>query len=709
MEDLKGSLFKRDIEDYKTNINPIAGYINQATKFVEVMFNQTPEEARKTVLAKIKEYGIIDPEVTYRQQGETGDRTIEKSTLSQYLKDTIEKNEIMAPSFTTYTHPSVKKSLHSEFLGVNLAKRKADKKAAFKAKQADDMYKFNYYNTLQKTRKVANNSLSGAYASKSTILFNPSAHYTLTSITRSVASIGNAITESLVGGNKIFKKPENVVNYITAIITNIDMRAVEYCINKYTLHMPTVDEVMVMIDHGSRWYWKDDDYRNYIKTVLGKLSPLERSAVLYVNDMYHLRMYNEAFVRKLVTELSQRVEHGSVNHLKDLNSAVEGIPFLAHFIWADELRGMDINYEKMEGTPLLEKLASTAKHLTERFDYYRYLIRTFYTSDILPIDIANIKDTLRDVIVLSDTDSTCGSYEEWIHWYYHGDMKITNEAIAVSAVIMTINTQVMDHNIKVFAKNMNIDKSNMDTLAMKNEFFWPVFVPANVSKHYYADVMVQEGNVFKNNDLELKGVHLISSNIDQSLIAEVKKMMGEVFETVKRGDMICLFDYLTRVANIERGIVKKLSAGDLSVFKMDKIKSANSYKKGEVDSPYIHHILWETVFADKYGHSAEPSYSVIKVPTIINTAKDMKDFCDNIKDVDIKYKLKQFLEKTGKDKIGVFRLPIAVIGNKGIPEELRDIIDVERVIKDNCNVFYMFLATLGGYKKPTRTLFQMGY
>ena len=58
MEDLKGSLFKRDIEDYKTNINPIAGYINQATKFVEVMFNQTPEEARKTVLTKIKEYGI---------------------------------------------------------------------------------------------------------------------------------------------------------------------------------------------------------------------------------------------------------------------------------------------------------------------------------------------------------------------------------------------------------------------------------------------------------------------------------------------------------------------------------------------------------------------------------------------------------------------------------------------------------------------------
>ena len=409
MDDYKGSLFKRDMEDYHTELNPIAGYVKQASKFLEVTFGYTPEEARKKVIEKIKEYKVKDPIVTYRNQNEWGDRIIETAPLSSYIKDTLSKNEIIVPSFTTYTHPDTKKSLHSEFLSINLAKRKADKNAAFAARQAGDMNKFNYYNTMQKTRKVANNSLSGAYASKSTILCNPSAHYTLTSITRCVASIGNAITESIVAGNKIFKKPENVLNYLNAIVTEMNTNAVLHCINKYNLHCPTTDEVMVMIDHGSRWYWKDETYREHIRSYLNRLTPEQRTAVLYTNDLYHMRMYNPEFMRKLLTDLTRRVETGSVDNLKDLNTAPEGIPILAHFIWAEDLRGLKVNYKEMEGTELLMKLASTAKYLTEKFSYYKFLIRTFLTTDILPVDIANIKDIQRDVIVLSDTDYTCGS------------------------------------------------------------------------------------------------------------------------------------------------------------------------------------------------------------------------------------------------------------------------------------------------------------
>lgn len=709
MDDYKGSLFKRDMEDYHTELNPIAGYVKQASKFLEVTFGYTPEEARKKVIEKIKEYKVKDPIVTYRNQNEWGDRIIETAPLSSYIKDTLSKNEIIVPSFTTYTHPDVKKSLHSEFLSINLAKRKADKNAAFAARQAGDMNKFNYYNTMQKTRKVANNSLSGAYASKSTILCNPSAHYTLTSITRCVASIGNAITESIVAGNKIFKKPENVLNYLNAIVTEMNTNAVLHCINKYNLHCPTTDEVMVMIDHGSRWYWKDETYREHIRSYLNKLTPEQRTAVLYTNDLYHMRMYNPEFMRKLLTDLTRRVETGSVDNLKDLNTAPEGIPILAHFIWAEDLRGLKVNYKEMEGTELLMKLASTAKYLTEKFSYYKFLIRTFLTTDILPVDIANIKDIQRDVIVLSDTDSTCGSYEDWVKWYFNGDTKLTNESIAIASAIMTINTQVMDHNIKVFAKNMNIHPKNMDTLAMKNEFFWPVFVPANVSKHYYAETMVQEGNVYRSNDLEVKGVHLLASNIDQTLVDKLQSMMKEVFETIKAGEKLSLYKYLVEVANIERDLIKRIKAGDLGVFKKDKIKAANSYKNGEIESPYFHHLMWNYVFAEKYGKAEEPAYSVYKVPTTISTKKDMEQFLNSIEDNDISLKLKFFLEKHKKDKIGVFRFPVQVIGNKSIPEEVVPYIDITRVVEDNCNPFYIFLSTLGGYRKPTRLISQMGY
>ena len=37
------------------------------------------------------------------------------------------------------------------------------------------------------------------------------------------------------------------------------------------------------------------------------------------------------------------------------------------------------------------------------------------------------------------------------------------------------------------------------------------------------------------------------------------------------------------------------------------------FKKGPSESPYFHYLLWENVFAEKYGHVDEPPYGVIKV------------------------------------------------------------------------------------------------
>ena len=56
---------------------------------------------------------------------------------------------------------------------------------------------------------------------------------------------------------------------------------------------------------------------------------------------------------------------------------------------------------------------------------------------------------LRDSIVLSDTDSTCGSYDKWVNWYYGEDV-FHAESIGIAGAIMTINNQIMDHFIKVF-------------------------------------------------------------------------------------------------------------------------------------------------------------------------------------------------------------------------------------------------------------------
>jgi hypothetical protein len=157
---------------------------------------------------------------------------------------------------------------------------------------------------------------------------------------------------------------------------------------------------------------------------------------------------------------------------------------------------------------------------------------------------------------------------------------------------MTINSQVMDHFIKVFCANMNIDKSNYEVLKMKNEFYWHVFVATNAGKHYYANTYIQEGNVFKEDKLERKGVHLIASSIKKDLQKMTKDILEEILETVKTKQPISLKKWVDRCAQVELEIIDTINKGDVSIFKTNPIKEAKAYKD--------YHIYHQNVYSTKY-------------------------------------------------------------------------------------------------------------
>ena len=210
-------IFIRKPEQYVRSLNPIKEYIKQASVYVAKRKKISKDEAEKIVKEKLKNTRLENPIVRFNHQQSNGDIKEETIKLTDYIKDSIENNELIAPSFTTYKSPDEQASVHAEFLKFNVARRKENKNLAFKYKQDGIKDKEDYHNTLQKVMKIFNNSLSGAYASKSTLLYNPSAHATLTSTTRCLSSIGNAISESIITGNKHFRNPDIVFNYITAI------------------------------------------------------------------------------------------------------------------------------------------------------------------------------------------------------------------------------------------------------------------------------------------------------------------------------------------------------------------------------------------------------------------------------------------------------------------------------------------------------------
>ena len=703
--------FKRELDGYKTNIDPIKNYMQQAVNFAKHYGGLTTQEAIAVVKSAVAKKGARDPLVKYRNRLESGDREEATIPLSKYIKETVEAEDVLAPSFTVYDNPKKKKSLHAGFLKINTDRRSKHKKASLAAYQNGDMDKFTHHDVLQKVMKIFNNSLSGAYASKSTMLYNPSQHYTLTSITRSVASIGNALTESMIAGNKCLYTPESVMNYITATISGVNLNSIASAMSKYNLYYPTPDDVLCMLKYSSDRYWSHDAAYEVVDKYLRTLNKYELAAVMYVNDMFHLMKHNDAFVREFIGSLSERVEVGSENPLKDLRIDIEGINNLVHLICMDDIRGMDIRYDELEKSnpKLLMILGSTANHVYQVLNKYHLLIKTFYTTDILPIDIANIKDCYRDAIVLSDTDSTCGSYDAWTKWYF-GYNRFEARSVALAAAVMTINTQVIDHNIRVFAKNMNIEDELVSLLKMKNEFFWSAFVTANISKHYFANTWVREGNVFGKAKLELKGVHLIASSSNQEIVSEAHRDMNKFLSAIEENEMLDPKVILTKVADTERKLLKAIDEGKIDIFKMDKIKPFKSYKD-EVKSktPYFHHMLWMDVFSDKYGYPGDPTYMTIKVPTVLKSKKKMREYLETIEDGDIKAKLTHALEKYKKDQLGTFRVPMSIASGKGIPVEMLKAVDKHRMVLDNMNIYYIQLEALSMYRNPKLLFSEMGY
>jgi hypothetical protein len=703
-------VFKRPNEEYEINLAPVKDYFAQATEFLAIDKGIPIEQANKLVKTILKKQPIKNPIIKYSHREENGDTVVKEDKITDYIKDVIANGEVIVPSFTCYMHPSKKKSLHADFLSINIALRKQDKHNAFKFKQAGDGDRSLYYETLQKTRKIQNNSLSGAYASKSTILYNPTAHYTLTSITRSVASIGNAISESVIAGNKHLRSPEIMYNYIVSIVSNLHMNTVEHVIEKYKLHKPTATEVFDSLIYSSKHYWRDPVFEKTILDFLMKLTPYQLAAVMYLNDLHHLRIYNEEFIKTLLTKMSAKVTTGSVDNLKDLKKAPEGINILTHHIWIDEIRGMSIDYgELAKSNPdLLMSLASTSKHITDTLLEYKPFFRIFFTSSVMPAGIAYIKDMLRDAIVLSDTDSTCGSYDKWVEWYF-GYTKFSPEAVGLAAAVMTINTQVVDHNLKLFARNMNVETSLVELLKMKNEYFWPVFTATNVSKHYFADTAVQEGNVFSEPELELKGVHLLASAIDQDIVKEGHNIIKEINKKISNNEKISLYEYVHKAAELERSLITRIKSGDISIFKRDKIKEAGSYKLDPAQSPFIHHMLWNEVFADKYGTPGDPTYMIIKIPTKLKSKKDTDEYLENLKDPEIKERLKNFMVKHNKPTLGTFRPAVSIVASSGIPEEIIEAIDMKRIVMDNLNMLYLVLESVGYYRHNGKLISESGY
>lgn len=689
-------------ETYKRKINPVKDYVEQAAAFLSrergLPYEQAIEEVKKLTLGK--QYPTVRfPQIHYLQRDENGDRAPRCTSLINYIREVVERHEILAPTMTTYISDKKQKSILATYIEGNIKKRSIAKKAMFAAEAAEDKITELFEDGKQRNFKLSNNAISGAHASSSNPLFNPTSHSTLTSNCRMTSAFGNANNEKLLSGNRHYHAPDIVLNNIVSIVNHTDYELFESVINKYKLHLPSTEEVISAITYSTDLYWINPTELGYIQDYVEKLHPIEKAAFLYTGDLYHIKKYNDAFIRVFIEALAKKViavgdELTDDEALAIMKEYPEDIAALAHQICSEEMKGKGKNYKEMVGTKELTTVALTTRHIGDVLTEYQDFIRAIMVSDNVPASLSHFPESIRRAALTSDTDSTIFTVQDWVLWLNNGNW-YNNRATAYGASMIFIASQAIIHILARMSINNGISKDLMYKIAMKNEFFFPVFIPTAVNKHYFATITCQEGNVYDKPKREVKGVHLKNSNSPRFIIEQANAIMNEIMDTVNAGKKISLMYYIKKVADIERGIYKGIESGEAKFFRVGVIKQPASYNSEPERSPYFHHMLWKEVFAPKYGEVGEPPYDIINVATTLTTTSALLTYLETIEDKELAGRFKNFLELYGRKNLKTLQIPIAAISMSGLPKEILSIVDSRSIVVNLCKIFYLILETLG--------------
>lgn len=691
--------------EYQRDINVLKHYVQDSARYLSQMTGKPYEECITFVKKSVKpggEFGFVDPTIEYLERGDNGDRVKKVGTLHNYLMDSIKTKELIAPTLTTYLSPTVKKSLLVDFIDGNVKARGVAKKAMFAAKADKNVTLEAIKDREQTNKKLSNNALSGAHVSASTPLYNKTAHSTLTSTCRSTSGYGNANNEKFLCGNRHYWSPDIVRNNVISIINNSNYPAIESAMAKYGIRHPTALEVIAAIKYSTDLYWKAKFDFNQIETLIYSLSDIQRSAFLYTGDFYHLMKCNEVVARTFIDKLSSRINLVHPNPKTIIDAVSDDIRNFSFQLCEHEMRGKTI-YD-IAGTPAYGIVASTIENIQNTLAEYTDFIRAFWVTINVPASVAVFPDSIRRSAVTSDTDSTIFTVQDWVIWH-KGKNGFDSASNAVAYTLVFLAAQAITHVLARMSANFGIEEKRIHQIAMKSEYFFPVFIPTQAAKHYYALISCREGAIYAEYDQEIKGVHLKSSNAPKIVMAEAKRMMEFIMHSVIDDKPISINYILKWIGDIERDVINSISKGSFEYFRKGQIKLADSYTRSAEESPYLQYLLWEEVFSPKYGNSQPPPYMCVKVSTELNKPGNVKEWIANMKDRELATRLENWMIKYNRKHLGsAFMLPEQCITH-GIPTEILDIVGVRKIVLNCTGVFYILLETLGIFmlnKKSTR-------
>lgn len=704
-------VFTRELETYRREYNIIDTAKHDLAFYLmrlrNIPFNDALNFVEKTISPDGR-YALKSPKVMYLYRKENGDREIRENDLVSYIQNLVDTEQIIAPNMTAYLPPKVKKSVLAEYIQINMKLRKADKHQMFVCRMRAQEEAAAYFKTLQESRKVKNNSVSGMHASSSTIGYNKSSHSTLTSGCRCATSYANSNNEKFLGGLRHYDRPFAVTAHMLTAAQYSNIPLIEKCFETMGIYRPTADDCMDVMRHSTRFYWSDPVREKAIYEAFAALTDAERAAWVYTGDLYHIDKYNGDFVKGFLLSLAEMKTGTHPDPKKQIKSLDDNFTAISSLLCAPLINGVLLDDAEEKKPEAYHAVALTSLNMQLTCEHYKDFIDAFLRMDYLPHQVARFPSSRRMSVPTSDTDSTIFTTQYWVD-KYGGNVPFSHEAMAIEYVVTFLIAGLTQHTLMMYSANLGVDPSQLTQLKMKNEYIFPVYALTTMAKHYFTLITAGEGNVYAENKrmLEVKGVNLRSSNAPEFVIEKCHEYMRWIIDSIMTNKPLHMHEVLRPVLEMEKLILNDINNGGYQFMNSLQIKGHESYSQGKEAAAYQSYLFWNEYFGNKYGKAPEPPYRAIKVAVKLKNKTAVNAWLSSIDDITIRKGMENWVEENQKTNIKLFRLPRPVLQSTGIPKEIIPIIDIRGIVLEVMKPYYLVLESLGIFlinKDQTRIL-----
>lgn len=690
--------FIRSVDTYHRNLEIIDPAIQDSALYLSAMTGDPIEECLayvKSSYAAGGEFALEDPKALILDKNQFGDRTKKVVTFNKFLNRVKSQNLLLSPSMTVYLPETVRQSSHAKYIKEGVDNRKKTKGEQMRLEGENTPEAFEQAQVKkgeQENYKGNNNSYSGATVSAATILCLKSTHSSLTSTCRTATTYANANNEKFIMGNRHYYNPEITKSNMLSIAGATDLSVLAACMTKFDMYYPTADDIIDMMLYSTKHYWQNPSYTEQIRRMVGGFTPLQRAAVMYVGDLFHIYKYNKQLVRGFLSELSQVGRPDQVIPVEEFKTFDGDMCLLSNFICYDIVKGRNPDKLREENPEVFDTIYATGRNISETLNKYRLLVDAMFMTVNVPSSVHAFPSAYRRAAVISDTDSTMFTLQYWVEEFF-GKVTFTPEAKRLVFSLVFLVSECVAHILALQSANMGVIKTKLRQLAMKNEYYFAVLSLTTRSKHYYASQDAVEGVMFQKARMEVKGVGLRDSKVPPRINRAAKKLMEEIINSIKDEKPLVMRSILTRIANLERDIYKSIYSGKAEFLTTGKCKQIEAYKS-EDNATFKKHQFWEEVMSPSFGKIEKPPYSFVKISVTIDNRTRFEEWVAGLEDRGLASRLKIWAMANGKAGITNFHVPMAVVENMGVPEVITRVADVRAVISNTMGAFYLMLESL---------------